>query len=701
MTETAPKGRPEPLFQLFGALTKLDGVGPKIAQNFAGLDIEKPRDLIFTLPGSGIDRARRDTIQGAVLPATLTVEVEIGMHVPPRQKGRPYHVHVRDAATEFRLVFFHARGDYLQRQLPTGQRRVVSGKVEMFDSMAQMVHPDHMLPVAKADAIPEFEPVYPLTQGVTQKVMYRAAAAALDMVPQLAEWIDPAQKRTKDWPDFKAALEAGHRPTSLKDMSPTTPVRERLAYDEMFAHQLTLSLARASVRAKPGVSTVATGRLQSKVLAALPYRPTGAQTRAIAEIADDMVAPTRMNRLLQGDVGAGKTLVALMALLTAVEAGGQGVLMAPTEILARQHVESLQPLAEDAGIVLELLTGRDKGVERQAKLAALAAGDIHVLVGTHAVFQKDVEFRDLRLAVIDEQHRFGVSQRMELGAKGAAVDVLVMTATPIPRSLALAQFGDMDVSVLNEKPPGRKPVTTATVSTSRIDEVVGKLRGAISEGRQAYWVCPLVEESEVSDKTAAEDRFKRLRAALGEGVVGLVHGQMPPAEKDAAMARFVAGETKVLVATTVIEVGVNVPNATIMVIERAEGFGLAQLHQLRGRVGRGEGASTCLLMFQDPLSETAKRRLNILRETEDGFRISEEDLAMRGAGDLIGTAQSGLPRFRIADLERQSALMEVAQSDARALLAQDPTLTSERGQAARMLLWLMEQDRAIRLISVG
>jgi ATP-dependent DNA helicase RecG len=408
-----------------------------------------------------------------------------------------------------------------------------------------------------------------------------------------------------------------------------------------------------------------------------------------------------MNRLLQGDVGSGKTLVALMALLIAVEGGGQGVMMAPTEILARQHLEGLQPLAALAGVRLEILTGRDKGKERAAKLAALASGEIQILVGTHAVFQKDVHFHELRLAVVDEQHRFGVAQRMELGAKGQAVDVLVMTATPIPRSLSLAQFGEMDLSVLDEKPPGRTPVTTALVSTDRVDEVIAKLRGAIAEGRQAYWVCPLVEESETIDMTAADQRFKSLRAAFGEGVVGLVHGQMPPAEKDNAMALFAAGETKVLVATTVIEVGVNVPNASIMVIERAESFGLAQLHQLRGRVGRGSAASTCLLLYQAPMSETAQRRLAILRETEDGFRIAEEDLAIRGAGDMIGTAQSGLPRFRIADLERQAALMEVAQSDARALLAMDPALESPRGKAARVLLWLMEQDRAIRLISVG
>jgi len=436
-------------------------------------------------------------------------------------------------------------------------------------------------------------------------------------------------------------------------------------------------------------------------LAALPYQSTAAQTRAIAEISADMAAPLRMNRLLQGDVGAGKTLVAFMALLVAVEAGGQGVMMAPTEILARQHIEGLAPLARDAGIRLALLTGRDKGAERREKLAALAAGEIDVLVGTHAVFQKDVVFHDLRLSVIDEQHRFGVRQRLELGQKGVAVDVLVMTATPIPRSLALAHYGDMDVSVLDEKPPGRKPITTALVATERLDEVVAHLARAVADGRQAYWVCPLVEESEVVDLIAAEDRFQRLRAALGEGVVGLVHGQMPPAEKDAAMAAFQRGDTQVLVATTVIEVGVNVPNATIMVIERAEIFGLAQLHQLRGRVGRGSQQSTCLLLYQAPLGEGGRKRLTTLRDTEDGFRIAEVDLEMRGAGDLIGTAQSGLPRFRVADLERQAGLMAIAQSDARKLLADDPALTSPRGQAARLLLWLMEQDQAIRLISVG
>ena len=693
--------RPERLFPLFADLETLDGVGPKVAKALAGLGVERPKDLLFLLPASGVDRSRKGSVRDVVPPVTLTVEVEVGAHFPPRTKGRPYRVMVRDSGLEFQLVYFHARGDMLQKLLPTGQRRLISGRIELFDGIAQMVHPDHVLRPEEAAELPAYEPVYPLVAGLTQKTVAKAAASAVARAPDLPEWIDGPLKAREGWPDWHAAVAAVHAPAGPADLAQTAPARLRLAYDELFAHQLTLSLARASLRRGKGVASIGTGSLQARVLGSLPYAPTGAQTRALAEIAGDLASPLRMNRLLQGDVGSGKTLVAFLALLVAVEAGGQGVMMAPTEILARQHFAGLEPLAAAAGVRLVLLTGRDKGAERAQKLAGLASGAVQVLVGTHAVFQKDVQFHDLRLAVVDEQHRFGVAQRMELGAKGAAADVLVMTATPIPRSLALASYGDMDVSVLDEKPAGRKPVRTALISAARMDEVVRHLQRAVADGRQAYWVCPLVEDSEVLDYASAEARFQHLRAALGEGVVGLVHGQMPPAEKDAAMARFVRGETKVLVATTVIEVGVNVPNASIMVIERAEIFGLAQLHQLRGRVGRGSAESTCLMLYQAPLSESGERRLTVLRETEDGFRIAEEDLAMRGAGDLIGTAQSGLPRFRIADLERQGALMAVAQSDARRLLAEDPALESARGQAARLLLWLLDQDRAIRLLSVG
>ncbi len=693
--------RPEILFPLFASIETLPGVGPKIAKAFEAMDIEYPRDLLLTLPVSGIDRRFRPTLNGLPLPCTVTTEVVVGRHMPARVKGRPYRIEVEDAELPFQLVFFHASPSWLLRTFPEGARRVVSGKAELFDGLAQMVHPDYALPVEKAGEIPEFEAVYPLTKGIALKTMHKAAEGAVARAPDLPEWIDGNLKTREGWPDWQDAVRNAHAPETSADISSMAPARRRLAYDELFAHQVMLALVRARRRKRVGRASVATGKLQGPVLAALPYTPTAAQERAISEITDDMAGDARMSRLLQGDVGSGKTLVALMALLVAVEAGGQGTMMAPTEILARQHLQGLQPLAEAAGVVIELLTGRDKGREREDKLAALKAGNIHILVGTHAIFSEDVEFADLRLAVIDEQHRFGVAQRLRLSQKGERVDVLVMTATPIPRSLSLAQYGDMDVSVLDEKPPGRTPVTTALVAAEKMDQVVERLRAAVAEGRQAYWVCPLVDESEVSAKTAAESRFKALRAALGEGVVGLVHGQMPPREKDAAMAGFVAGETKVLVATTVIEVGVDVPNASIMVIEGAESFGLAQLHQLRGRVGRGAEQSTCLLLYQTPLSESGQKRLQIMRETEDGFRIAEEDLAMRGAGDVLGTVQSGLPRFRVADLERQTGLMELALDDARALIAVNPELSGERGEAVRTLLWLMEQDQAIQMISVG
>ncbi len=694
-------GRPEILFPLFGDLESLPGVGPKMAQNMGALGIEKPRDMLFHLPHAMIDRRPVSSVQGQQLPATLTVEVKVLSHRPPQRKGGPFRVFVEDEKTAFQIVFFHARGPWLEAQLPVGTQRIVSGKVELFDGEAQMVHPEFMVAPGDAGTLPEHEPVYPLAAGVTQKTLSKAAIAALARVPDLPEWADTELIKQEGWPTFGAAISDAHSPKSLADVVPTSKTRQRLAYDELLAHQITLALARAQERGAHGIASSGDGGLRQKVLTALPFAPTGAQVRAMEEIASDMALPRRMNRLLQGDVGAGKTLVAFAALLTAVEAGGQGVMMAPTEILARQHLEGLQPMAAQAGVRLEILTGRDKGPVRAEKLSDLQSGKIQILVGTHAVFQRDVLFGDLRLAIVDEQHRFGVRQRLELGEKGKGADVLVMTATPIPRSLALAQYGDMDVSVLDEKPPGRTPIKTAAIPSARIDDVISKLQAAVVEGKQCYWVCPLVEESETVDMTAAEERFKRLRAILGEGAVGLVHGQMPPADKDAAMARFVAGQTLILVATTVIEVGVNVPNATIMVIERAESFGLAQLHQLRGRVGRGDQASTCLLIYQPPLTEGGERRLRIMRETEDGFRIAEEDLAIRGAGDMIGTAQSGLPKFRVADLERQAGLMQIAQTDARKLLAEDPELNGPRGQAVRVLLWLMEQDRAIRLISVG
>lgn len=692
--------RPEILYPLFAELTTLPGVGPKSAEAFAKAGIEHPRDLLYHLPSGVLRRKPVETVEGEALPATLTVEVEVLRHLPPRQRGRPYRIQVRDARTTFTLVYFHANTARLEALFPVGARRIVSGKVEMFDHLAQMVHPDHVVIPGSGEEIPLVERIYPLPGGLTQRSVQRAVDAALARAPELPEWISHPVLSKQEWQGWRAALTEAHAPRRAEDCLPDAPARLRLAYDELFAHQLTLALARQHRRRRKGRETRGDGRLRKAALAALPYELTTAQRRALAEIEADMGAPRRMNRLLQGDVGSGKTVVAFLGLLIAVEAGGQGVLMAPTEVLARQHHDELRPYAEAAGVRLEILTGRDRGAERARKLEALAAGEIDILIGTHSVFQSDVAFADLRLAIVDEQHRFGVRERLSLGEKGAAVDMLVMTATPIPRSLALATYGDMDLSVLDEKPPGRKPVRTVLVSQSRLPEVVERLRAAVSEGRQAFWVCPLVGESEARDWAAAEERFEALRAELGEDVVGLVHGQMPAEERDRAMARFAAGETKVLVATTVIEVGVNVPNATIMIIEQAETFGLAQLHQLRGRVGRGEKESVCVLLH-GPLGKTAEARLKALRDTNDGFRLAEVDLRLRGAGDLLGVAQSGLPRFAVADIETHAELLELAQDDARRLLYEDPALQSERGRAARTLLWLMRMERAFRYLSAG
>ena len=692
-------GRPEILWPLFAEIASLPGVGPKTAALLARLDCAHPVDLLFLAPQGLIDRRLRPSLSGVADGEVATVEVEIGVHHPPRSRGKPYRIAARDAETEFMLVWFHPRDDWLRYAAPIGARRIVSGKVEIFDGVRQMTHPDHLMTAAEAAALPPFEPVYPLTQGLGQRAVARAAQAALERAPVLPEWLDPAFKAARGWPDWRDAVRALHAPDGAAALAPEAPARARLAYDELLSHQLTLALARAKVKRGKGRPSVGDGALRARALAALPFAPTGAQSRAVAEIAADLASPLRMHRLLQGDVGSGKTLVALMAMLTAVEAGGQAAMMAPTEILARQHFDDLAPLAQAAGARLALLTGRDKGAARAEKLALLAAGDIDIAVGTHALFQQDVAFHDLRLAVVDEQHRFGVRQRMELGAKGQAADLLVMTATPIPRTLALAAYGDMDVSVLDEKPPGRQPVETRLISMARLAEVAARLKAAVTGGAQAYWVCPLVEESDLSELTAAQARFDALRETFGDAV-RLVHGQMPPAEKDAAMADFISGRARVLVATTVIEVGVNVPNATIMVIERAESFGLAQLHQLRGRVGRGAGASTCLLLY-GPLGETARARLQALRDTEDGFRIAEEDLRLRGPGDVLGPQQSGLPRFRLADIEAQADLMRIAQDDARLALTRDPDLETPRGAALRTLLWLHARDAAIRYLKAG
>jgi len=698
--------RPALLDPLFAPAGALPGVGPKNAKLFDKL-LDRPRgarvlDVLFHLPYAALDRRARSKIRDAQRDAIATLEVRVAEHRPPpspRSKA-PYKVLVEDETGDVELVFFLANVEWIKKRLPVGATRWVSGKLEMWDGRLQMVHPDRVMDAEELARMPAVEPVYGLTEGLYPRVVARAARGALARLPPLPEWIDAATASLLKAPSFAGALGALHNPSAPGDIDPAGPAATRLAYDELLANQLALLLVRARMRGAVGRAHVSAGRLAQRIVEALPFALTGSQAQAIAEIRADLGQPKRMIRLLQGDVGSGKTIVALLAMADVVEAGRQAALMAPTEILARQHFERIRPFADAAGLRIALMTGRDKAPERRQGLAALAAGEIDIVVGTHALFQESVAFRDLGLAVVDEQHRFGVHQRLAFAGKGEAVDLLVMTATPIPRTLVLAYFGDMDVSALMEKPPGRLPIDTRAMPIERLDEVVAAVGRAIAGGARAYWICPLVEESEALDVAAAEERAAALRQFFGDAV-GLVHGRMKGPERDAAMDRFQRGETKALVATTVVEVGVDAPDATIMVIEHAERFGLAQLHQLRGRVGRGAGRSSCLLLYKGPLGEAARSRIEILRETEDGFRIAEEDLRLRGEGDVLGARQAGVPGFRLARLELHGALLRLARNQAEAALANGERLRGEANRGLRLLLYLFERDEAAPLMEAG
>ena len=700
--------RPNLLDPLFVPVTSFSGIGEKTAALIARAigrdpaDDTRAVDLIVLPPSRLIDRRNQPGVAFAPEHAIVTLKLVVDRHQPaPRGKRNvPYRVRAHDDTGDIALTFFHARQNWLERALPVGETVLVSGKVDWFNGKASMVHPDRMALEKDAAAFPLVEPVYPLTAGLSPKHLRRAIESALETLPVLPEWQDPAFLRKNGFTDFDTAARALHAPRDEHDMEANAPARRRLAYDELLAGQLSLALVRQRIRKLQGRPVRGDGAIRKNILQALPFELTASQKASISDITSDMQSPDRMLRLLQGDVGSGKTAVALFAMAACAEVGGQSVLMAPTEILAQQHYATIEPLARKAGLHVDLLTGRTKGKQRREILERIQNGDAKLIVGTHALFQESVAYDDLLLAVVDEQHRFGVHQRLRLTAKGTAPHMLVMTATPIPRTLVLSAFGDMDVSRLTEKPAGRRPIKTVTIDDERIGDVVARLRGAVSDGRKAYWICPLVEDSEVSDLMSAEQRHGSLAREFGD-LVGVVHGRMNSDEKDRAMDDFKSGKTRVLVATTVVEVGVDVPDASIMVIEHAERFGLAQLHQLRGRVGRGSEASSCILLYKSPLSETARSRLAIMRESEDGFRIAEEDLKLRGEGELLGTRQSGVPGFQLVDLEAHRDLLETARDDARYVLETDADLSSERGRALRLLLYIWRRDEAIRLLRAG
>ena len=691
--------RPEILNFLFTDIERLNGIGPKLAGRIKSLCGVQMADLFWHLP-SGVNHRpliQNFNIQGVVLG---TVCIEIDEHIAPQSRRHPYRVYGHTGSQNIELVFFNYHGDYLAKSLPVGQTRWVSGRLERSGGLIKILHPDYI--TSHFSAVPEYETIYPLTAGVTSKILSKAVQNAARSLPDLPEWLDESWQKQEGLPSWKSSILLAHNPRNASDLLPSSGARKRLAYDELLANQLALRLARTKMKKKRGYILQGDGHLKQKLLANLPFDLTNAQKRVIEEIQTDASSEYKMIRLVQGDVGSGKTMVALIALLNAVECGYQGVMMAPTDILARQHFSSIQKYCEPLGVRVALLSGREKGKKRTELLQNLTDGYIDILIGTHAVFVEDVIYQKLGLVVIDEQHKFGVEQRLALTQKQQGVDLLVMTATPIPRTLALTGYGDMDMSKLDEKPIGRQPIETKVMSGKMADELIEKLYHTTIQTpqTQVYWVCPLVNESEKSDLTAAIERYEVLKKTFGDKV-GLVHGKMKGAQKDAVMAEFISGRLSVLVSTTVIEVGVDVPEATIMIIEHAERFGLAQLHQLRGRIGRGNRASTCVLLYGSGLTETAKRRLQVMRSTSDGFVIAEEDLKLRGAGEVLGTRQSGFDTFKMADLSEHGDLLITASKDAQMIVNQDRDLSSKRGQALKVLLYLFKKDSEIKTLKSG
>ena len=685
------------LYSSFAPITSISGIGAKYASNYANLGITKVVDLLWHLPVGIIDRRNKTTVAEAKNGEIATLYLEVDEIIPPKSRRSPTRVVCHDKTGNIVLVFFKVFKGFLEKHLPIGAKRIVSGRVDFANYGMQMAHPDYI--VADESEMPLLETVYPLTAGVSLKMMEKSVKAALEMLKPLPEWLDAEFKKRQGFPDWSDALKLVHNPKTMADIDNANPARRRLAYDELLSEQLALALLRAKKKKLLGYEIKGDGKIRRKVFAGLPFKLTDAQVRVLKEIETDMARSSPMYRLIQGDVGSGKTIIAFFALLNAVECGLQGAFMVPTEILARQHYAKLKPLADMAGVNLCLLTGRDKSSQKESILHSIKDGGVDIVIGTHSLIQEGVAFNRLGLAVIDEQHRFGVHQRLDLKAKGTSPDMLVMTATPIPRTLALTAYGDMDISIVDEKPKGRAPVKTVALPLSKLDEIISAIKRAIATGTKIYWICPLLEESETLDVAAAKQRFKELSDVFPEQV-GLVHGKMEPAEKDEVMAKFADENSSlsILVATTVVEVGVDVPIASVMVIEHAERFGLAQLHQLRGRIGRGSKESSCVLMYGDNLTAVAKARIDIMRKTDDGFKIAEEDLRLRGIGEVLGTKQSGLPEFKLANLATDLDLIHTAAKDAQMIVESNPSLSGDRGEALRVLLYLFEQDKNVKLM---
>ena len=688
-------------------LSSLPGVGPRTRALLKNLVGDSLQDLLFFFPHRIVERLYFPSIHAYLRSAHtlkedvfITLIVRVNQISKPTRKGGPIKVKVEDDTGSFDLMFFNSNFQYLQKKLMLFQDLLVSGRPTFYGKKFQINHPDYIGAPAALSDFRGSSPIYPLTAGLSNKVVASVAQTALKMAPNIDEWLSPELLNARHWPSWKEALTTLHCPKPI-DFLPTCPARQRLAYDELLAQQLTLLLSRTTSFTKSGMSTPASTRIPS-FLKSLPFELTPCQTRVFKEISEDLSSSRRMLRLLQGDVGSGKTVVSFLAALQMSDQNAQVSFLAPTEILAQQHFKTMSPWAESLGISLDILSGsssqRKHGKDVKNRLKE---GILSLVVGTHALLEDDVIFKDLRLVVVDEQHRFGVEQRLKLFKKGRHSDILAMSATPIPRTLQLVNFGDMGISILHEKPKNRKPITTRVLPLNRIDDVINGITRILEKKQRVYWICPLIEESEKLDLTAAQERFLALQHVFGEKVVGLLHGKMKSVEKENVMGSFARGDIQILVSTTVIEVGIDIKEASLMVIEHAERFGLSQLHQLRGRVGRGEDASSCLLLYAEGLSEIARCRLSILRETNDGFKIAEEDLRLRGSGDLLGVHQSGYDIFKVADLYEHKDLLEMAQKEARLIFEKDPHLLNERGFKLRNLLSLFNRVHVLEYLTAG
>ena len=692
--------RPNILYPLFTPISALKGIGLKYGKLLKNLCGEKIIDLLLHLPVNLVDRTYSVPLSEAQEGKIWTGIVLITEHQKPATRKQPYHIYCTDGNKEIVLTFFKVYEDSLTKNYPIGSKRVISGKIEYFNGIWQMSHPDYVSSVENFSLIARQEPVYPLTAGITNKMLLKLEEDALKYLPKLPEWLAPESLNDLEYISFDDALKKIHHPKNISDLLPNSIMRRRLAYDEILSNQLALAFIRQKVKQQRGRSFKGNGSLYNKIKSSLPFELTKAQENALSEISKDQEQPYRMLRLLQGDVGSGKTIVALLSMLKVIEDGAQIAFMAPTEILAKQHYETIQLICKNTNIKVGILTGKLRPKEKREIYEKIASGEINIVIGTHALFTDSVIFKDLGYIVIDEQHRFGVNQRLSLSSKGYLCDVLVMTATPIPRSLLLTAYGDMDYSKIDEVPKGRKPTQTVVMNVNKIPEIIAGLKRKLETGSRAYWVCPLVEESEKTDLAAATERYKSLQKEFGNKV-GLVHGKMKETEKDVIMEQFKKGEITLLVATTVIEVGINVPEATIMIIEHAERFGLAQLHQLRGRIKRGYDSGNCILLYGYPISAIARERLNIIKQTEDGFYIAEKDLELRGGGELLGTKQSGFTQFKLADMSCHSDLLMKARDDVQQILKTDAKLETKRGQALKVLLYLFEQNESVKTYLAG